>query len=61
MNHALTRTDYEGPNGWADGRLGLAYDLVAEFLRDRGESAVKNPLLDAIEQADIDLKEGVSA
>ena len=49
----MSREIYER-GGWTDGRLGMAYDLVAEALSAVEDSNVKQ-ILAAIEKADIDL------
>ena len=47
------RRFYEGDaGGWTDGRLGQAYDLVAEVLKERGVEIWKHALLRAIELED---------
>lgn len=46
-----TRSSYEA-GGWNDGRLGQAYDLIAEVLIDRGEKLLRDPLLAEIEAFD---------
>lgn len=44
---------YEGNGGWADGRFGQAYDLIAEAMKDRdGIVNYRCPLLKAIEDED---------
>ena len=53
------RQFYEGVGGWADGRLGQAYDLVSQVLKERGSQVHHHPLMAAIEQADINIKEGL--
>ncbi|WP_159975816.1 MULTISPECIES: hypothetical protein [unclassified Novosphingobium] len=52
------RPAYEGNNGWIDGRIGIAYDLIAEVLADLGQPTTNNSLLAAIEEADMDLAKG---
>lgn len=48
----LLRQEYEGVGGWKDGRLGQAYDLIAEVLADRGETHFRHPLCAEIEKLD---------
>ncbi|MGK2908782.1 MAG: hypothetical protein ACSLE1_03135 [Sphingobium sp.] len=43
---------YEGTGGWKDGRLGQAYDLIAEVIEERGEKSFQHPLLSKIEEFD---------
>jgi hypothetical protein len=54
MNAPHARSSYEGTGGWKDGRLGQAYDLIAEVLDERGELRFNNPLLSQVEQLDED-------
>lgn len=54
------REDYEGAGGWHDGRLGMAYDLIDEAIRD-GEGVARNhPLLNKIEAMDDELRENAA-
>lgn len=50
------RASYEGAGGWNDGRLGQAYDLIADIMIERGDRTHSHPLLKAIEQFDEALK-----
>jgi hypothetical protein len=45
------RAIYEG-GGWKDGRLGQAYDLIAEVLDGRGQLSFRHPLLAEVENLD---------
>jgi hypothetical protein len=57
------RSSYEGASGgWADGRLGQAYDIVYEIKRDKPEwkSEVDRLLLD-IEGLDRDMQKELTA
>ena len=52
MSAPHARSSYEGSGGWNDGRLGQAYDLIAEILDERGELRFNHPLLSQVEQLD---------
>ena len=51
--------NYEGSNGWADGRLGQAYDLIDAVMRDQhpehDSRAMLKKLLEDVEGADIEI------
>lgn len=51
-NDRAAHAGYEGVNGWQDGRLGRAYDLIAAVVEGRGETIFKSPLLAQIEALD---------
>lgn len=56
----LSRESYEGGSGgWADGRLGQAYDLIDAVMRDQHPEhdtrAMLNKLLGDVESADIEI------
>ena len=57
----LTEISHGTPvqSGWADDRLGQAYELIAEAIKAHGSQVYRHPLLAAVEQADIDIKEGL--
>lgn len=54
-----TRESYEGVNGWADGRLGQAYDLIDAVMRDQhpehDSRMMLRALLGSVEAADIEI------
>ena len=55
-----SRESYEGENGgWADGRLGQAYDLIDAVMRDQHPDhfsrAMLSELLVRVESADIEI------
>jgi len=53
------RETYEGAGGWADGRLGQAYDLIDAVMRDQHSEhdsrMMLNALLGSVEAADIEI------
>lgn len=58
----LAREAYEGANGWADGRLGQAYDLIHSMRSDYTDwphlDFVLRHLLGGIEDADFEIGAG---
>ncbi len=53
-----SRETYEGETGgWADGRLGQAYDLIWATLTERNRKSLYHPVLNAIEDLDQEFKE----
>jgi hypothetical protein len=53
----MSAASYEGAGGWTDGRLGQAYDLIAEVIAGRGGKPLRHPLLAEIEALDIGLSD----